>query len=160
MSCRYHFLSAEGLTQFCHGLPSSRVVDLVGSPPNYAGDHVCEGGATRRPVVRFSLGRCPAALWEGRRHRDNDIPDNFRLAGKAAIRRQTAPFAIAQLSVAGRAQVIGVAGDAVLGEVALTNNNLAATAPGSATARGLDFDAKLLCCRDNSCSERKTALFS
>ena len=77
------------------------------------------------------------------RHVDDDVAQELRLAGQPPPRLQALPALVALLDRRERAQMLGRAGDAVLGEAALAHRHLAPPADRPPAAHRVDVDAEL-----------------
>ena len=93
-----------------------------------------------------------------RRDIDDDIGLQRRLAGQAPPLGKPLFLGIAGFDGGHAAQAVRPGGDAVLGEFAGSDINLAAAAQRTATTDGIDIDAKGPCRLQHSCTGRDMAL--
>src|SRR6185369_16402499 len=94
------------------------------------------------------------------RHVDDDVAEDVRRAGEASSLRQRLAFAVAPLDLREGRQMVGARDDAVLGELALSQIDLTASADAAPAADGVDIDAERARCLEHRRSERKAAALS
>ena len=93
-----------------------------------------------------------------RRDIDDDVGLKGRLAGQAPPLGKSLFLGIAGFDGGHTAQAVLSGGDAVLGEFAGSDINLAAAAQRAATTNGIDIDAKCPCCLQHGCTSRDMPL--
>ncbi len=96
----------------------------------------------------------------GRRHVHDQVALDARLTGEAVAGRQRPAAAGIFLGRAGRRQVFRPGDDAVLGELALHDEHLAASADGAAAANGVDIHAQRARGLQERCADREAPALS
>ena len=85
-------------------------------------------------------GRC---IWLAGRHVDEQVAEHLAPRSRGGRRLERAAAVVRVLGGADRRQVVGIAGDAVLGELAERRHDLATTADAAAAAHRVEVDAEL-----------------